>query len=145
MRLEPIQAAFIDAIWEANTGNVSDFFYDFTTVDDAAAWVSDAIEKHERGEKYEYAILDGIEFIGMISPRYITLDEVDIGIWITPMKQGMGYGKQALTLLIDDLKLKGVRRIHYETEPNNVPSQRLARAVGFSPVEGKEGLFELLL
>ncbi len=137
---EPISLVHSDAIFKAVTGNVAKYFYDFKNIDDTRAWVSQAVSEHANGRKQEYVIFDGDEFIGMISPCYITPQTVEIGIWITPNKQGVGYGSQALSTLLERLRAEGVQEVIYETDAENEASIRLAKTLGFAIPDKTKGV-----
>ena len=47
--------------------------------------------------------------------------------------QGNGYGGRSAALLIDELALRGVRRIAAHIHPGNEASQRIGKGVGMAP------------
>lgn len=133
-------------IFKASTGNVADYFYKFDTFEQAEEWVKDAVLKQEEGSKLEYVIYEGDNFIGMISPRYLNFDTVDIGMWVSIEFQGKGYGKRILETLLTMLKQDGVREVIYETDIENKASAALAQSLGFQLTSDAESLvFKLTL
>jgi predicted acetyltransferase len=53
-----------------------------------------------------------------------------VGFSIVPWKQGRGYAKQALALLLPDAKNRGLSYVELTTDPDNIASQRAIRACG---------------
>ena len=131
LKLKPISLEYVSAIFGAITGNVAEYFYNFKNLEETRTWVEKAIIEHGNGKKLEYVLFDDNEFIGMISPCYLTPDTVEIGLWIAPDKQGEGYGSQAFTELLSRLEKENVTNVIYETEPENVASVHLATSLGF--------------
>ena len=79
----------------------------------------------------------------MISPNYPSPTQAEIGMWIAPLKQGKGYGKQSLELLINLLRSKGISKVVYSTDKNNFASISLATSLGFERInEDEEITFE---
>ena len=72
------------------------------------------------------------------------LDEVDNEYWIYRMMidqkhQGKGYGKEAIKLVIDDVRTLKEDRHHTITlsyEPTNEHAKRVYEKMGFKEVEG---------
>ncbi len=122
--LKPISFDYVDVIFNAIKGNVAEYFYDFKDTDEVRTWIKNAIKKHAEGKKLEYVIFEDGEFIGVISPCYLTSDTVEIGMWIASQKQGRGCGTKALSELLVQLRSEGVKQVLYETESNNEPSVR---------------------
>jgi RimJ/RimL family protein N-acetyltransferase len=134
LNLIPLALEHASFIHEAIHGNVAEYFYNFQTIDETRVWVTEAIAKHREGTKKEFVVFDGDTFIGMISPAYTSPEEVEIGMWVTPTKQGCGYGARILSTLLERLRTEGVKRVIYETEKENIPSVRLAESLGFTLV-----------
>ena len=73
---------------------------------------------------------------------YVTYDIVDaisgvatIGIYITEGESGKGFGKKAIRILIDKLKVQlKIRKIVVEILENNEASKRLFKGLGFREV-----------
>ncbi len=137
---KPLSVEHINLIHDSIRGNIAEYFYDFQTIDETEAWVKEAVSKHESGNKKEYVIFDGGDFIGMVSPQFISDTEVDVGIWIETNHQGKGYGKRVLEELFTRMKKVGVERIIYNTDVDNLASIKLATSTGFNRVEAEEGV-----
>lgn len=60
----------------------------------------------------------------------------EIGYLLALEAQGKGYGRAAVTLLIDQLFAQGQRRIFADVDPDNQPSIALLTSLGFS-LEGR--------
>jgi RimJ/RimL family protein N-acetyltransferase len=131
LEFRPISKDYASVILEALIGNVAEYFYNFKTLMDAEVWLTEATKLHKEGVKEEYVIFDGEQFIGMISPGFISDTEATIGIWISPNQQGKGYGKKALEQLLEILTVRDIKTVHFDTEPNNIASIKLAESVGF--------------
>lgn len=113
------------------SGNVAEYFYDFKTIEETGAWVNNEILNQRNGTKEEYVIFDDGKFVGMISPSFSIPEQAEIGIWIAVNQQGKGYGKQALLELIKLLTERGIRKIIYETDFDNLASINLAKSLNF--------------
>jgi RimJ/RimL family protein N-acetyltransferase len=138
IRLEPLSDIWTKAIYAANTGNVSEYFYLFESEQAAAAWVREALAQVPAG-KLEYVIVDAESsgFVGMISPRISSSGIADIGMWIAESAQRKGYGKAALRAVIDMLSSDPkVKQIDYVTDRRNTQSIGLATSVGMRLVGG---------
>lgn len=128
---KPLAREHIDVIFQANKGNVTEYFYDFQNKAEAEAWVIDAIIQQESGQKPEYVIFDGDDFVGMISPSYPEANVAEIGLWLCVEKQGQGYGHLILSELLVRLAVQGITQVIYTANENNLPSRRLAESLGF--------------
>ena len=58
-----------------------------------------------------------------------------IGYAVVPWKQGRGYAKQALSLLLPEAKAEGLPFVEITTDPENLASQRVITANGGTLVE----------
>ncbi|MCX5504883.1 GNAT family N-acetyltransferase [Streptomyces sp. NBC_00053] len=56
--------------------------------------------------------------------------DVTIGYGLVPSAQGMGYASEALRALLLFAREQGVRRVHGDTDLDNIASQRVMEAVG---------------
>lgn len=81
-------------------------------------------------------IWDG-EFCGAISLRWQRGTEAlpphclgHIGYAVVPWKQGRGYAKQALGLILQEAREEGLRYVELTTDPENLASQRVIQANG---------------
>ncbi len=137
---EPIAITHTEVIHAAIHGNVAEYFYPFKNINETKKWVMSAMEKHKEGKKEEYVLFDEGQFIGIVSPYFISKDEVEVGIWIAPSQQRKGYGKKVLIELFERLRARGVTKVLYQTEAGNEASIKLATALGFTKVESKENI-----
>lgn len=58
-----------------------------------------------------------------------------IGYAVVPWKQGRGYAKEALRLLLPDARAEGLDYVEITTDPDNIASQRVIEANGGVLVE----------
>jgi len=58
-----------------------------------------------------------------------------IGYAVVPWKQGLGYAKSALSLILPEAKAVGPRYVELTTDPDNIASQRVIAANGCVLVE----------
>lgn len=130
--LKPLSAEFTEDIHNSIQGNVAEYFYDFKNITETSDWIKRAIEQHEAGTKQEFVIVDDEQFIGLISPNFISPTKVDIGMWISPNQQGKGYGKKGLALLLEKLKGEGIEEVLYVADKENNASIALAESLDFS-------------
>lgn len=131
-------------IFEHNTGNVKEYFYDFNTLADTEAWVASAISEMRDG-KEEYVILDGDIFVGMVSPRINEDGTADIGMWVAESQQRKGYGREALKAACEHLREQGVEKIVYEIEKGNTASMSLTTSIGMVPVSSDDKYHKFIL
>ena len=68
-----------------------------------------------------------IEFVG----RDAFIDEM----YIAPTYRNKGYGREALELLMSDIRGMDIKALHLEVARGNEKAQRLYQAVGFEPRE----------
>ncbi len=127
--LKPLSAEWLDEIFAANQGNVSQYFYKFDLRDDLQTWINESRREAARGQKVAMVILDGIggEFLGMVSLlRLATAPEV--GIWLKEGAQGYGYAQEAIRTLLKwhRLNFGYCNVIRYLVEPTNAASVKLA-------------------
>jgi RimJ/RimL family protein N-acetyltransferase len=65
--------------------------------------------------------------------------EVEIGYGLAPSVRRQGVGLQAVTALLEWVRLQGATRVRAEVLPGNEPSLRLLARLGFHPVERDKG------
>lgn len=58
-----------------------------------------------------------------------------IGYAVVPWKRGRGYARQALALLLPQVKAEGLTYVELITDPDNLPSQRVITANGGRVIE----------
>ncbi len=83
------------------------------------------------------------EAIGSLCFKGISSDGiVEIGYGIKPAYEGQGYTSEAVNALAHWAMMQpGVKRVEAETDPGNIPSQKVLRNAGFVPAgeTGEEG------
>ncbi|MBO4913827.1 MAG: GNAT family N-acetyltransferase [Oscillospiraceae bacterium] len=97
---------------------------------------------------YAYVVRDADgEFIGEVSVhRSRDGDWYDMGVLIEAKYRGMGFGKEALRLLLDYAFTKlGVREIHNDFEETRGAAFKIHLACGFQEYERENGLIKLKL
>jgi len=93
----------------------------------------------DRGDKFQWVILDGEEAVGWITLVVNNWDHGlgEIGYSLTSRQQGRGLMPLALPLLLDDLFLNtSLQRVEARCAVDNEASWRVLEAVGFR----REGL-----
>lgn len=87
--------------------------------------------------------LDGArEPAGFVLSRRV-LDEAEIlTVAIAPEHRGRGFSRPLLARHLDELRRRGVRRVHLEVEEGNGPALRLYRALGFAEVGRRAAYYE---
>jgi RimJ/RimL family protein N-acetyltransferase len=104
------------------------------TEEDAHTFVRNAIEETARGHRHAFAILDRETdaVVGSMDMRVNAMGTGHIGYWIARDVRGRGLCTRALRLIsewaLDEL---GLGRLELMTDPENIPSQRVAEKVGF--------------
>jgi RimJ/RimL family protein N-acetyltransferase len=100
----------------------------------ARAFLADSVRRFENGEGYAFAVLDAETgaLAGSISVRVQPFSSGHIGYWVVREARGRGIATTALKVLcrwaVDELDLK---RLELVTDPENIPSQRVAEKAGF--------------
>ena len=64
-----------------------------------------------------------------------------IGYAVVPWKQGLGYAKSALRLILPEARAVGLPYVEITTDPDNIASQRVAEKAGFT----REGVLRSIL
>jgi predicted acetyltransferase len=59
-----------------------------------------------------------------------------IGYAVVPWKEGRGYAKLALKLMLEHARAQGLEYVEITTDPNNVASRRVIEASGGVFIEG---------
>lgn len=102
--------------------------------DDGTAYLEMSLENWERGEAYNFAILDAESggLAGSITVRVLRFGIGHFGYWVAAQARGRGVATEALKALcrwgVDTLDLK---RMELLTDPQNTASQRVAENAGF--------------
>jgi aminoglycoside 6'-N-acetyltransferase len=66
--------------------------------------------------------------------------QAELGYTLAPDRQGYGYATEAVRTVLDDLFMRGLRRVSAECDVRNVRSARLLERVGFQ-LEGRRPEF----
>lgn len=110
------------------------------TEQDASSWLASQKPARLAGQSLEMAIADcdADAVLGAIG-AHISLDRLtaSVGYWLAPEARGQGCATKATAMLCQWLfEALELGRIELTTDPENIPSQRVAERCGFQ----KEGL-----
>jgi RimJ/RimL family protein N-acetyltransferase len=127
---------FATEIFNANYGNVRDYFTKFENIKDTKNWLKATLTLVNYGTKLEFCILDiNKEFMGMVSIDYLDSDISDFKIWVEVQHQKKGIATQAGYLLLEYFNTQYPdQRLRYIAENNNEASIALAKKIGFNVV-----------
>ncbi len=106
------------------------------TRDEAAAWIRWNEDNYAR-DGFGLWILHDLDgaFVGDCGLTWQTVDgepDLEIGYHLLPASQGRGLATEAATACRDLARSRGIRRLIAITNPDNVPSQRVAEKVGLT-------------
>lgn len=85
------------------------------------------------------AILDG-DIIGMAAASFNNGEASIFGLGISPQHQGKGFGKELISLILEDLDKRGIRDITIEVDSSNKNAFHLYTKIGFK-VEASYGYY----
>lgn len=112
------------------------------TEDDARTYIDSCLASgHDRRP---FAITDAAtaELVGAIDMRISHLNTGHVGYWVAPHARGSGVASDALLMLSRwAFESLGLGRVELLTDPENVPSQRVAEKAGFQ----REGVLRATL
>jgi RimJ/RimL family protein N-acetyltransferase len=106
---------------------------------DATIFITQSQENWERGEAFNFAIIDADsgQLAGSIAMRARRFNTGHFGYWVVPETRGRGVATEALRALCRwAIEEHDVKRLELLTDPENVGSQRVAEKAGFQ----REGL-----
>ncbi|HEY7225768.1 MAG TPA: GNAT family N-acetyltransferase [Micromonosporaceae bacterium] len=108
------------------------------TLDDARSWISEGAPAAVTAGGWSYGIADpGTDrIIGAVGVTPREQGTGEIGYWVGPSARRRGAATEATRLLTDHALAQGLQRIVLRNEPENLGSQRVAIAAGFT----REGL-----
>jgi ribosomal-protein-alanine N-acetyltransferase len=90
-------------------------------------------------------ILLGVEEAGALVAFAIVLpvmDEAELeNIVVASARQQQGIAQELLTVLIEELRRRGILRLHLEVRPSNLPAHALYRSVGFRVTGSRPGYY----
>lgn len=103
---------------------------------EALAWIEWSRRNYTRFGLGLWVIedLDGA-FVGDCGLTWQTVDgqeELEVGYHLLPERQGMGLATEGASACRDFAAERGVRRLIAITNPDNLPSQRVAEKIGMS-------------
>jgi RimJ/RimL family protein N-acetyltransferase len=104
------------------------------TLDDARSWITEGAPSVVSAGGQAYGIADPASdrIIGGVGLSRRAHDCGEIGYWVAPSARGRGIATQAARLIAAHAFAKGTPRLELRTEPENVGSQRVAIAAGFT-------------
>ncbi len=111
-------------------------------ISDTRAFVSTALLELDRGDDLHFVICrrGNHEFLGVCGLHGTRRpDEPELGIWLKAQAHGNRYGREAISTLRDwaEQNLE-FRRLIYPVDRRNIPSRRIAEALGGTIVEEKK-------
>ena len=109
------------------------------TEEDSYSFIGHSRESWDRGESYNFAIVDAAsgDLAGSIAVRLRRFSTGHFGYWIAREARGRGAATEALTALCRwAVETLDVKRLELLTDPDNRGSQRVAEKAGFQ----REGL-----
>ena len=129
LSIQPLVQGHIEAYHREFTEEVTRYQYPdpFRDLEAAQQVLSGFMEAMGRGDMLELAILgpEG-EFLGSVEVFGLREEAPELGIWLKGRAQGMGYGREALSGLLNYLdSLKIYSFYIYEADERNAPSIRL--------------------
>ena len=102
--------------------------------EDQLKYIFTCEEECARGEKIDYGIYLGHEYIGNISMFEISQSKLsgEIGYWLSAKYAGNGYMTEAVKLLEKDFfESYGLNRLVIKCDENNLVSAKVARKCGY--------------
>jgi RimJ/RimL family protein N-acetyltransferase len=103
------------------------------TIEDAIWWVREgSLPAFERGGgNFAIADPDSDELLGGIGITHEQNGNGEIGYWVAPWSRSRGVASAATRALTGYAFAAGYGRLQLRTEPENIPSQRVAIAAGY--------------
>ncbi|MCA0987144.1 GNAT family N-acetyltransferase [Guptibacillus algicola] len=102
------------------------------------------LEEQSVGRTSFYLIRDRENnIVGRINLVCEEENRFDLGYRIGRDYTGMGVAKQALKLLIDEVKVSEIEEVHAKTTSNNIASQKVLEKSGFNRVGHDEECFSM--
>jgi RimJ/RimL family protein N-acetyltransferase len=129
-----VDETFATEIFNANHGNVRDYFAKFENIKDTKNWLKATLTLVNYGTKLEFCILDrNKDFLGMVSIDNLDTDISDFKIWVEVQHQKKGIATQAGYLILEYFNTQyPEQRLRYITENKNEASIALAKKIGFN-------------
>ena len=146
VRLVAISEAYTEDIFRNFSADIARYMLPAPAADisDTRAFVSTALLELDRGDDLHFVICrrGDDEFLGVCGLHGTRRpDEPELGIWLKAQAHGSRYGREAIGALRDwaELHLEFARLI-YPVDRRNIPSRRIAEALGGKIVEEKKVL-----
>ena len=108
----------------------------FETIDDSKAWIRNALDEQNAGDRLAFAIVDPASGRAIGSTSYLEIRRrhrsLEIGwTWITPAFQRTGVNTQCKqALLAHAFDTLGAVRVQFKTDLRNIRSQRAIERIG---------------
>ena len=104
------------------------------TAEDARWWIEEGASNGFAAGGAGYAVADPVtdRLLGAVGINRVAHGSGEIGYWIAPWARGRGAATDATRTLAREAFAHGVQRLDLHTEPENVASQRVAIAAGFT-------------
>lgn len=134
IKLRPLKAGDVLRIFKGNKGNVKEYFYDFRCFADVQEWTSETLRQISLGQKEEYCIFYHGDFAGMIGFWKSHDRRAEISIWLNPDYQGLGLARDALKILEQIIRKRGIVKVNYLCDLENKSSTKLAEKSGYTEV-----------
>jgi RimJ/RimL family protein N-acetyltransferase len=111
------------------------FAHTVTDVDTARDLLQRLADSHASDSRHMYGIWQGDKLVGgALFPAFDTKKGIcEIGVWLLPEYQGRGLITRAARYLIDwAIRVRGMSRVAWHTDPRNARSQAVARRLGLT-------------
>jgi RimJ/RimL family protein N-acetyltransferase len=104
------------------------------TLDDARSWIDEGSPAAFAAGGWAYAVAEPAtdKIIGGAGGSLRGRHGAEIGYWVAPWARGRGIATEAARVLTAHAFATGRQRVELRTHPENVASQRVALAAGFS-------------
>ena len=104
------------------------------TAEDARWWVDEGAPNAFAAGGAGYAVADPRtdRLLGAVGIDRVVHGSGEIGYWMAPWGRGRGVATDATRMLAREAFAHGVQRLDLHTEPENIASQRVAIAAGFT-------------
>lgn len=141
--LEPISLDFTQVIFQEFNERVTHYMFPAPPkhISETQSFILEAIEKRRRGHDLVMTILkrDRRDFLGCCGfhgandPK-----QPEFGVWLRESAHGSGYGREAIKALYDWAeRTLVVKHYIYPVDRSNIPSRKVAEALGGVVVEEK--------
>lgn len=111
------------------------FAHTITDVETARGFLQRFADSHASDTRHLYGIwLDGRLVGGLMFPTFDRRSGIcEIGVWLSPQAQGRGLMTRAARELVDwAIRMRGMSRVEWHTDPRNERSRSVAQRLGFT-------------